>query len=67
MAQYMGPTTSVAHILQELTIIFGNVASFEVLMQNFYKGMQGNHEKVPPSPWGWKGPLVKLDCNALGG
>ena len=26
MARYMGPTTSVAHILQKLTVIFGTVA-----------------------------------------
>ena len=28
-------------------VIFGTVASFDVLMQNFYKVTQGNHEKVP--------------------
>ena len=49
MAQYMGSTTSMAHILQKLTIIFGIVASFDVLMQNFYKVTQDNHEKVPSS------------------
>ena len=47
MAQYMGSTTSMAHILQKLTIIFGTMASFDALMQNFYKVTQGNHEKVP--------------------
>ena len=47
MAQYMGPTASVSKILQKLTVIFGTVASFNVLMQNFYKVTQGNHEKVP--------------------
>ena len=47
MAQYMGPATSVAHILQKLTIIFSIMVSFDVLMQNFYKVTQGNHEKVP--------------------
>ena len=47
MVQYMGPTTSVAHILQKLSVIFGTVASFDVLMQNFYKVTQGNNEKVP--------------------
>ena len=43
MAQYMNPTTSMAHTVQKLTIIFGTVASFDVLMQNFYKVKQGNH------------------------
>ena len=37
MARYMGPTSSVAHILQKLMVIFGTVASFDVLMQNFTK------------------------------
>ena len=46
-ARYMGPTTSIAHILQKLLIIFGTVASFDVLMQNFYKVTKGNNEKVP--------------------
>ena len=50
MAQYMGPTTSVSDILQKLTVIFGTVVSFDVLMQNFYKVTQGNHKKCPPSP-----------------
>ena len=47
MVRYMGPTTSVAHILQKLMVIFGTVALFDDLMQNFYKVMQGKHEKVP--------------------
>ena len=46
MARYIGPTTSVAHILHKLTIMFGTVVSFDVLMQNFYKVTQSNHEKV---------------------
>ena len=32
MAWYMSPTASVAHILQKLTIIFGTMASFDILM-----------------------------------
>ena len=47
MARYKGPTTSVSNILQKLTVIFAMVALFDVLMQNFYKVTQGNHEKVP--------------------
>ena len=43
MARYMGPTA----ILQKLMVIFGMVASFDVLMQHFYIVTQGNHEKVP--------------------
>ena len=32
MAWYMGPTASVREILQKLMVIFGMVASFDVLM-----------------------------------
>ena len=37
MTQYMGPTAGVSDILEKLSVIFGTVASFDVLMQNFYK------------------------------
>ena len=37
MPQYMGPTASVSDILQKLMVIFRTMASFDVLMQNFYK------------------------------
>ena len=46
MARYMGPTASVSDILLKLMVIFGMVALFNVLMQNFYKVTQGDHEKV---------------------
>ena len=47
MARYMGPTACVSDILEKLSVIFGTVASFDVLMQNFYKITQGSSEKVP--------------------
>ena len=47
MARYMGPTASVSYIFQKLTVIFRIVALFDILMQNFYKVMQGNCEEVP--------------------
>ena len=47
MAQYMDPTASVMEILQKLTVMFRMVALFDVLMQDFCKVTQGNHEKVP--------------------
>ena len=64
MAWYMGPTASMAHIWQKLTIIFGTVTSFDVLMQNFYKVMQGNHKKVPSFPTRPEGTLnqIRLQC-----
>ena len=64
MAWYMGPTTSMAHILQTLTIIFGTVVSFNILMQNFYEVIQGNHEKVPSFSTRLEGTLnhIRLQC-----
>ena len=52
MAQYMGPATSVAHILQKLAIIFGTVASFNVLMQTFTKLPRVIMRRSPPLPQG---------------
>ena len=34
MARYMGPTAGVSEILEKLSVIFGMVTSFDVLMQN---------------------------------
>ena len=60
MARYMGPTASVSDILQKLMVIFGKVASFDVLMQNFYKVIQGNHEKVPSFATRLEGTLNQI-------
>ena len=40
------------------------VASFDVLMQNFYKVIQGNHEKVPSLAIRLEGTLnqIRLKC-----
>ena len=43
---YMGPTTSINHILWKLLVIFGTVASFALLMQNVYKMSEGNNNKA---------------------
>ena len=61
VAQYMGPTASVSDILD---IIFRTVASFDVLMQNFYKMTQGNNKKVPPFATRLEGNLnqIRLRC-----
>ena len=56
----MGPTPSVAHILQILTVIFGTVLSFDILMQTFYKVTQGNHEKVPSFATRLEGTLNQI-------
>ena len=64
MAQYMAPTASVAHILQKLGVIFGTVASFDVLMQNFYKVTQDNHKKILSFTMRLEGTLnqIRLQC-----
>ena len=45
MVHYMGPTASVSEILEKLSVIFSTVASFDMLMQNFYKILQGVTKK----------------------
>ena len=64
IARYMDPTTSVAHILQNVMVIFGTVASFNVLMQNCYKVIKGNHDKVPSFTTRLEGTLsqIRLHC-----
>ena len=60
MARCMGPITSVSNILQKLTVIFGTVVLFDVLMQNFYKVTQGNHKKVPSFATRLEGTLNQI-------
>ena len=64
MARYMVPTASVSYILQKLMFIFRTVASFNVLMQNFYKVTQGNHKRVPFFATRLEGTLnqIQLKC-----
>ena len=64
MARYMGPTTRMAHILWKLSVIFGTVASFDILKQYFYKVSQGVMKRFPPLPRGWKGPSIKFNSSA---
>ena len=63
MACYMGPTASVSEILENLSVIFGTIVSFDVLMQNFYKISQGN-EKVPSFATRLEGTLnqIRIKC-----
>ena len=64
MAWYMGLTASVAHILWKLSVIFSTVASFDVLMQNFYKVTQSNNGKVHSFTMRLEGTLneIRLQC-----
>ena len=66
MACYMGLTASVSDILEKLSVIFGTVASFDVLMQNFYKISQGN-EKVPSFVTRLEGTLNQIQIKCPGG
>ena len=63
MARYMGPTASVSEILEKLSVIFGTVMSFDILMQIFYKISQGN-EKVPSFVTRLDGTLnqIRIKC-----
>ena len=64
MARYMGSTTSIDYILHKLSVTFGTVALFNVLMQNFYKVSQGNNKKVPSFAMRLEGTLnqIQLQC-----
>ena len=68
MAHYMGPTASVSKILEKLSVIFGMVASFYVLMQNFYKITKGGNEKVPSFVTRLEGTLnqIRMDSQPWG-
>ena len=63
MARYMGPTAGVSEILEKLSVIFGTIVSFDILMQNFYKISQGN-EKVPLFDTRLEGTLnqIRIKC-----
>ena len=64
MACYMDPAARVSKILEKLSVIFGTVASFDVLMQNFYKITQGGNEKVPSFAMRLGGTLnqIRIRC-----
>ena len=59
MAHYMGPTAGVSEILEKLSIIYGMVASFDMLMQNFYKIMQGVMKKCLHLQPYWRALRIK--------
>ena len=45
LVQYLGLQALVAEIINKSELVYGTVASFDFLMQNFYK-LQGKTEKV---------------------
>ena len=56
MAHYMVPTASVSEILVKLLVIFGTVASFNVLMQNVYKSLREVTRKCLHLQQDWRAP-----------
>ena len=56
---YLYPAQTIGH--------FGTVASYDNLMQNFYKVSQGNSEKVPSFTTSLEGTLNQSSYNAQGG
>ena len=64
MTHYMGPTASVSEILEKLLVIFGMVALFDMLIQNFYKITQGGNKKVPSFATRLEGTLnqIRIRC-----
>ena len=47
LVQYLGPHTPVLDIINNLELVYGTVASFDILMQKFHKLKQGRREIVP--------------------
>ena len=47
LIQYLGPHAPVSHVLDKVELMFDTIASFDVLMQNFYKLKQGRMERMP--------------------
>ena len=43
----MGPDVPLDTILKKFTIVYGNVKSFDLLMQDFYCADQGEEESIP--------------------
>ena len=63
MAHYMGPTAGVSEILEKLSVIFGTVTFFDVLMQNIYKILEGK-EMVSSFATKLEGTLnqIRIQC-----
>ena len=46
MVRYLGPTATVGDVVDKLDVIYGRIATLDVLMQDFYSLVQGKGEKV---------------------
>ena len=49
LVQYLGLHAPVSDIINKLELVYGTIATFDVLIQNFYKLHQRRMEKVPVS------------------
>ena len=52
LIQYLGLQALVAETINKLELVYGTVASFDIMMQNFHKLQQGKMEKGTPN---WRG------------
>ena len=43
----LGPDVPLYTIIKKFTIVYGNVKSFDLLMQDFYRADQGEEESIP--------------------
>ena len=59
----MEPTANLDHILQKLSVIFGMVALFNVLMQHIYKAGEGNNKRVLSLATRLEGYSAKFSSN----
>ena len=47
LVQYLGVQAPVSEIINNLDLVYGSMAYFNILMQKFYNLQQGKREKVP--------------------
>ena len=66
MDRYNGPTTTIDHILHKMSVIFGTVVSFHVVMPYFTRWARGIKKRFLPFPQGWWGPSTKFSSSAMG-
>ena len=56
----LGPNVPLDTIIKKFTIVYGNVKSFDLLMQDFYHTGQGQEESIPSFATRVEGPLSQI-------
>ena len=56
----MGPDVPLDTIIKKFTIVYGNVKSFDLLMQDFYHADQSEDESIPSFATQVEGLLSKI-------